>query len=100
MSTTPKTPRPGTDTADENVETANKSYIKGETVPAQVSSNPVEVVEVEPTLKQRVVNRVKGLVHNKRVVASATSVAVIAAGVLVVRHRNAAVEDSTENTEG
>lgn len=98
VTTTPKAT--GNDTKGEPaVESANKEATP-KVIPAQVSSNTVEVVEVDSSLKQRAIARIKSVATNKRVVASATSVAVIAAGVLVVRRRNAAVEESTENNEG
>lgn len=100
MTTTPKATGTDTKGGEPQVETANKSYVKGETIPAQVSSNPVEIVEIKPTLKQRVIDRAKSVITNKRVVASATSVAVIAAGVFVVRRRNSVVESDAENNEG
>lgn len=94
------TPKGAAETKSEPVvEAANKEQT-GKVVPSQVSSNTVEVIDAEPTLKERVVDRAKSLITNKRVVASVTSVVVIASGVFVARRRNAADEENGENTEG
>lgn len=82
--TTPKASAEKTD-----VETANKEILKH--IPEQTTSTfSTEVVEEEtkPTVRERLNN----LVHNKRIVAGASSVALIAAAVLVVRKRNSTGE--------
>jgi hypothetical protein len=86
------TPKGTAEKSDTNVEVANKETVKP--IPAQVSSNTVEVVEEEtkPTFRERI----NGVVRNKRIIAGASSVALIVAGVLVVRKRNSTTAESEE----
>ena len=64
-------------------------------IPSQASGYVKGVSDVngEPPVKEKIVNRVKALVTNKRVVASASSILLIAAGVAVVRKRNTSADE-------
>jgi hypothetical protein len=89
VTTTPKAAAEKTD-----VEVVDKEANQ-KIIPAQKTSvENAEIVEVKPTMRERLNN----LVRNKRIVAGASSVALIAAAVLVVRKRNS-TDEAVEETE-